>query len=348
VLVALEPDGAVRALVGGRSYADSQFNRAVTARRQPGSAFKPFVFLTALELGLTPDAVRVDAPVRLKGWSPENYSRRYSGPMTLTDALAKSVNTVAVRLGVEVGPENVARTAERLGIASTLAPNPSLALGTSEVTPLELAAAYAPFANGGMAAKPYIVRSVRTADGETLYQRRAEPPQEVVDPERVGMMNAMLQETLRSGTARKASIAGWPAAGKTGTSQDFRDAWFIGYTSRLVTAVWLGNDDNSPTKHASGGGLPVEIWNRFMTRAHEGVEVAALPGDWNPRVAEYQEEPGDVYQTGPGGEREEVYARPDGEGSFDAYPEERVIVRERRELNPVREPLGFLKKLFGG
>ena len=344
VLVAMEPDGAVRALVGGKSYAESQFNRAVEARRQPGSAFKPFVYLTALELGLTPDSIRVDEPVQLKGWNPENYTRRYEGPMTLTRALSQSINTVAVRLGVEVGPENVVNTAHRVGITSQLAPNPSIALGTSEVSPLELAAAYAPFANGGFEAKPYVVRSVRTTDGESLYQRRVEPPKEIVDPERVGMMNAMLQETVRSGTARSAKLAGWPAAGKTGTSQEFRDAWFVGYTSRMVTVVWLGNDDNSPTRHASGGGLPVEIWSRFMTRAHEGAEVAALPGDWSPRVAGYDDrQPGDVYQTGPGQgppRDEEPYA-----GS---YPREEYVVRERRAPNPIREPLGFLKKLFGG
>ncbi|GLK81277.1 transglycosylase domain-containing protein [Methylopila turkensis] len=335
-LVSLAPDGAVRALVGGRSYADSQFNRAVSAKRQPGSAFKPFVYLTALELGLTPDAVRVDAPLKIKGWTPENYSRRYGGPMTLTDALAHSVNTVAVRLGVEVGPVNVVRTAERMGISSQLAPNPSVALGTSEVTPLELAAAYAPFANGGMAAKPYIVTRVTTGDGEVLFNRRPDAPNEVVDIERVGMMNAMLSETIRSGTAKGAVLPGWPAAGKTGTSQDFRDAWFVGYTSHLVTAVWLGNDDNSPTKKASGAGLPVQIWSRFMTAAHRSAAVAALPGDWSPQVAGYGE-PGDVYQTGPGGSADE----PDGRW-VEAPPPQR---RARRDDGG---PLGFLRGLFGG
>ncbi|GLK76438.1 penicillin-binding protein [Methylopila jiangsuensis] len=331
-LVALAPDGAVRALVGGRSYAESQFNRAVSSKRQPGSAFKPFVYLAALELGMTPDTVQVDAPLKLKGWNPENYNRRYGGPMTLTSALSHSVNTVAVRLGVEVGPLNVIRTARRVGITSDLAPNPSVALGTSEVTPLELAGAYAPFANGGMAAKPYVVRRVVASTGEVLYNRRPEAPQEVVDIERVGMMNAMLSETVRSGTARGASLPGWPAAGKTGTSQDFRDAWFVGYTSHLVTAVWLGNDDNSPTKKASGGGLPVQIWSRFMTAAHAGAAVASLPGDWRPQVAGYGEgQPGgEVYEDGP----------PPGDG----WVEERVA----RERPRASEPLGFLKRLFGG
>ncbi|GBD49173.1 transglycosylase domain-containing protein [Methylopila sp. Yamaguchi] len=342
-LVALAPDGAVKALVGGKSYADSQFNRAVAAKRQPGSSFKPFVYLTGLELGLTPDAVRVDEPIRLKGWNPENYSRRYNGPMTLTTALSHSINTVAVRLGVEVGPENVVLTAQRLGISSELAANPSVALGTSEVTPLELAGAYAPFANGGMLAKPYVVTRVTTSDGEVLYNRRAEPPKEVVDIDRVGMMNAMLTETIRSGTARGASFRAWPAAGKTGTSQDFRDAWFVGYTSHLVTAVWLGNDDNSVTKKASGGGLPVEIWSRFMARAHDGVAVAALPGEWSAHVAGYQE-PGDVYQTGPGGG--DGGDMPDGQW-VDETPRQRPR-GGGGDGGPLREPLGFLKRLFGG
>jgi penicillin-binding protein 1A len=276
-LVAMTPDGAVRAMVGGRNYADSQYNRAVTAKRQPGSAFKPFVYLTAIEAGLTPDTVRQDAPLDLKGWKPENYSREYFGPVTLTQALAMSLNTVAVRVGLEVGPKNVVRTAHRLGISSKLDANPSIALGTSEVSMIELVGAYAPFANGGMAISPHVVTKIRTMDGRLLYARQAEQLAQVIEPRNVAMMNVMMQETLVSGTARKAEIPGWVAAGKTGTSQDFRDAWFIGYTSNLVTGVWLGNDDNSPTKKATGGGLPVEVWTRFMRTAHQGVPVAALP-----------------------------------------------------------------------
>lgn len=276
-LVAMTPDGAVRAMVGGRNYSDSQFNRAVTARRQPGSAFKPFVYLTAIEQGLTPDTVRQDAPLDLKGWRPENYTREYFGPVTLTQALAMSLNTVAVRVGLEVGPKNVVRTAHRLGIASKLDPNPSIALGTSEVSMIELVGAYAPFSNGGLAVSPHVVTRIKTLDGKLLYMRQTEQAAQVIDPRNVAMMNQMMQETLISGTAKKAEIPGWVAAGKTGTSQDFRDAWFIGYTARLVTGVWLGNDDNSPTKKATGGGLPVEVWTRFMRAAHQGVPVAALP-----------------------------------------------------------------------
>ncbi|MGY3237172.1 MULTISPECIES: transglycosylase domain-containing protein [unclassified Bradyrhizobium] len=284
-LVAMTPDGAVRAMVGGRNYSESQYNRAVNAKRQPGSSFKPFVYLTAMEQGLTPDTIRQDAPIEVKGWKPENYTHEYFGPVTLTQALAMSLNTVAIRLGLEVGPKNVVRTAHRLGISSKLEPNASIALGTSEVSVLELVGAYAPFANGGFAAVPHVVTRIKTLDGKLLYMRPADEHSQVIEPRYVGMMNTMMRETLISGTAKKAEIPGWQAAGKTGTSQDYRDAWFIGYTANLVTGVWLGNDDNSPTKKTTGGGLPVEVWTRFMRAAHEGVQGVALPNpqsNWGP------------------------------------------------------------------
>jgi penicillin-binding protein 1A len=277
-VVAMTPDGAVRALVGGRNYVESQFDRAVAAKRQPGSAFKPFVYLAALERGLTPNTIRDDRPIDLKGWRPENYHHEYLGPVTLTRALAQSLNTVAVRLTLEVGPRTVVRTAHRLGIASKLDPNTSIALGTSEVSVIEMVGAFAPFANGGMAVTPHVVERVRSPDGKILY--RSNPPDlgRVVEERHVAMMNQMMQETLISGTARGAQLPGWQAAGKTGTSQDFRDAWFIGYTSHLVTGVWLGNDDNSPTHKTTGGSLPVEIWSRVMKAAHQNVRPTALPG----------------------------------------------------------------------
>jgi penicillin-binding protein 1A len=277
-VVALSPDGAVRALVGGKNYAESQFNRAVAAKRQPGSAFKPFVYLTAIERGLTPDTVREDKPIAVKGWHPENYSREYFGPVSLTKALALSLNTVSVRLTLEFGPTAVMRTAHRLGIASKLVPNASLALGTSEVSVLELVGAYAAFANGGIAVTPHVVERVRAANGKLLYERKDDSLGRIIEERYAGMMNAMMQETLLTGTARKAELPGWPAAGKTGTSQDFRDAWFIGYTGHLVAGVWLGNDDSSPTKKTTGGGIPVEIWSKFMKAAHQGVPVVGLPG----------------------------------------------------------------------
>jgi penicillin-binding protein 1A len=291
-LVALDPSGAVKAMVGGRNYADSQFNRAVAAKRQPGSSFKPFVYLAALEKGLTPDTVRDDAPISVKGWSPENYSREYFGPVTLTKALALSLNTVAVRLGQEVGPKAVVEVAHRLGITSDLDPVPSIALGSSDVTPLEMVSAYAAFSNGGLGVQPHVIVRVRTANGKQLYARRNANFGRVIDPQYVAMMNQMMQETLLTGTARKAELPGWQAAGKTGTSQDWRDAWFLGYTSYLVAGVWLGNDDSSPTKKVSGGNLPVEIWSRFMKAAHEGVPVAGLPaGAWRGADAQNSDAP---------------------------------------------------------
>jgi penicillin-binding protein 1A len=276
--VAMTPQGAVRALVGGKNYADSQFNRAVAAKRQPGSAFKPFVYLTALERGLTPDTVREDKPIDVKGWRPENYSHEYFGPVTLTKALALSLNTVSVRLTLEVSPQAVVRTAHRLGIASKLEPNASIALGTSEVSVMELVSAYVPFANGGIAVAPHVIDKVRTAGGKLIYKAHNPGLGRVIDERYAAMMNQMMQETLATGTARKASLPGYPAAGKTGTSQDYRDAWFIGYTGHLVAGVWLGNDDNSPTKKLTGGAMPADIWSRFMTAAHQGLPNADLPG----------------------------------------------------------------------
>ena len=210
-LVALDPNGAVKAMIGGRNYAESQFNRAVAAKRQPGSAFKPFVYLAALEKGLTPDTVREDAPISVKGWNPENYCREYFGPVTLTKALSLSLNTVAVRLGLEVGPKSVVAVAHRLGIASELEPNASIALGTSEVTPLELVSAYAAFANGGIGVQPHVISRVRTADGKQLYARRNASFGRVIEPQYVAMMNAMMEETLAQrhrAQGRPARLAG--------------------------------------------------------------------------------------------------------------------------------------------
>ncbi|HUZ66401.1 MAG TPA: PBP1A family penicillin-binding protein [Beijerinckiaceae bacterium] len=284
-LVAMDPSGAIKALIGGAHYKASQYDRAVSAKRQPGSAFKPFVYLTALERGLTPDTIRQDAPITLKGWSPEDASRRYLGPVTLSQALSMSLNTVAVRIGLEVGAKNIVATAHRLGIRSQLHPDPSIALGTSEVTPLELTTAYLPFANGGFRAHAHIIEQVRTAKGKLLYDRTRRRLRRVIQPRYVAMMNAMMEKTLQTGTARRASLPGWQAAGKTGTSQDYRDAWFLGYTADVVTGVWLGNDDSSPTNRVVGGSLPVAIWSRFMRAALKDAPPVALPDAWRAPVA---------------------------------------------------------------
>jgi penicillin-binding protein 1A len=277
-IVAMSPDGAVRALVGGRNYTESQFNRAVTAKRQPGSAFKPFVYLAALERGYEPTSPLLDAPINIKGWKPENYTREYFGEVPMQKALAMSLNTPVVRLINEMGPRAVVRTAQRLGVNSPLQPVPSLALGTSDVTPLELTAAYAAFANGGTAVIPYAITEVKTARGKVIYSRQARDLGRAMTPEQAGQMNQMLRETLVSGTARRAELPGWPAAGKTGTTQDYHDAWFIGYTGQMVTGVWVGNDDGDEMKKVTGSGLPAEIWQKFMRESHAGLPVVALPG----------------------------------------------------------------------
>ena len=282
-LVSIDRTGAVRAMVGGYDYATSQFDRASEARRQPGSAFKPFVFMAALENGLFPDTARNDAPVKYGKWAPRNYNEKYYGRVTLTEALAKSLNSVAVQLAHEVGPPAVVEAAWRMGIESDLQPNLSIALGTSEVTPLELTAAYVPFANGGHKPDIHFINRVTTAKGEVLYQHRPSLGPRVVRAEVVGMMNAMMAQTVSDGTARRAAF-GWPAAGKTGTTQNARDAWFVGYTANLTTGVWFGNDDGTATKNITGGSMPATAWNEFMAAAHEGVPVAQLPGGWNGRV----------------------------------------------------------------
>jgi penicillin-binding protein 1A len=278
-LVSIDGSGAVRAMVGGYDYSTSQFDRASEARRQPGSAFKPFVYMAALEAGRTPDSVRNDAPIKIGKWSPDNYGGKYYGKVTLATALAKSLNSVAAQLTMEVGPKAVVEAAHRMGIQSDLNANTSIALGTSEVTPLELTAAYVPFANGGFRPDIHFIRKVTDANGKVLYQHQAANAPRVVKPEVVGMMNAMMTGAVETGTAKKAAFA-WPSAGKTGTSQNSRDAWFIGYTANLTTGVWFGNDDGTPMKKVTGGALPAQAWHEFMVAAHEGVKIAPLPGSW--------------------------------------------------------------------
>lgn len=284
-LVCMSGNGEIRALVGGRDYAVSQFNRAADAKRQPGSAFKPFVYLAAIEAGRTPQTVRTDTRVRIGDWVPENHDREYHGDVTLKYALAHSLNTVAAQLVMEVGPRAVTETAHRMGIRSPLQRNASIALGTSEVSLLELTSAYAPFANGGFGVAPSLIRRIRTERGDILYERDPKPGVRVVGARELAMMNDMLTETVRTGTGRSARIAGWEAAGKTGTTQNARDALFVGYTPRLITAVWFGNDDGSPMRGISGGGLPARIWALLMEEAHRRTVPSALPGAANPEIA---------------------------------------------------------------
>lgn len=277
-VVVLDTDGGVRAMIGGRDYSASQFNRAVKARRQPGSAFKPFVYLAALESGMMPSTVTYDLPVTIDGWAPRNDNGQFVGEVTLREALAKSINTVAVRLNQMAGRGRTIAVARRLGISSELREGPSLALGTSEVGLLELTGAYAAFGNGGLSVQPHIIRRVRISSGRVLYAREAPRGDQVVDPVNVGAMNDMLHAALTSGTGRRAAIPHHPAAGKTGTTQDFRDAWFVGYTGHLTAGVWIGNDAGKPMNRATGGSLPAELWHQIMRVAHEGKAPLPLPG----------------------------------------------------------------------
>ncbi|MCB1521305.1 MAG: PBP1A family penicillin-binding protein [Hyphomicrobiaceae bacterium] len=277
-LISIDVDGGVRALVGGRSYAKSQFNRATKARRQPGSVFKPFVYLSALEAGMTPDTITYDLPLTIDGWSPRNDNGSNLGALTLRQAIAQSINTVAVRLGMDVGLSTVAATARRLGIQSTLREDPSLALGTSEVSLIDLVGAYGVLASGGTAVQPHIINRVRLSSGRVLFARAPEPAERVVDLQHVGAMNDMLNAALVAGTGRRAALPRHPAAGKTGTTQDFRDAWFIGYTGHFTTGIWVGNDDGRPMARVMGGNLPAEIWHAVMLESHRGRNAVALPG----------------------------------------------------------------------
>jgi penicillin-binding protein 1A len=285
-VVFMDANGAIRALVGGRSYAESQFNRALKARRQPGSAFKVFVYLAALESGLSPDSMVLDLPILGSGWSPRNEGGGYRGSVTLRDALALSMNAAAARLNMSVGPRNTAAVAQRLGIRSPLRADASLALGTSEVTLIELTGAYGVLANGGRSVDTHIIRRVRTAAGKVLYERRPEPAKVLVAPEHVAAMNDMLGAVLASGTGKRAALPGHAAAGKTGTSQNFRDAWFVGYAGEFVAGVWVGNDDGRPMRRVMGGSLPARLWRDIMLTALEGHAPALPSGTARNSIAE--------------------------------------------------------------
>jgi penicillin-binding protein 1A len=279
-LVAIDGEGRIRAYVGGADYAETQFDRATTARRQAGSAFKPFVYLTAMEQGRTPAVMVVDEPVKIGNWEPKNYTNKFLGPMTLQTALAQSINTVAARLASEVGTSNVAATAKRLGITSKIQLDPSMALGAVEVSPMEMAQAYAPFSNGGFLAKGYGIERIRTASGKVLYDHSVDKQARaaVIGSPALQYMNQMMRQVVASGTGARAKVGGYDVAGKTGTTSDYKDAWFVGYTGGFVTAVWTGKDDNTPMKRVTGGGAPAEIWRTFMAAALPRLKATPIPG----------------------------------------------------------------------
>jgi penicillin-binding protein 1A len=276
-LVALAPDGAIRAMVGGLDHDRSTFNRVTQAHRQPGSSFKAFVYGAAMEHGVTPTDIRQDAPVALGRWTPTNYGGRYAGAVSIQTALARSLNTVSVRLTLEVGPDTVAAFARRCGItAIPLHPGPSIALGAYEVTLLQLAGGYQVFQTGGGRTTPYLIESIRTTRGEEVYAHPPSAPIPVYDPLYASRMVRMLEGVIVSGTGVAANI-GRPAAGKTGTSQRWRDAWFVGFTPDLLSGVWVGNDDDRPMAGVTGGEIPAHIWKSFMTFAEKGVAPTDFP-----------------------------------------------------------------------
>jgi len=269
-LLSMTPDGAVRAMIGGTSYAQSQYNRATQALRQPGSAFKIFVYLAGLEDGLTPNSMVDDSPVSVKVsggyWQPKNYTGKYLGNITLKEALTESVNTVSVQIAQQVGLEHVIGVARRLGITSDLDPLPSIALGSTEVSLMELTTAYSHLAARGAIVYPYGITKIDTTAGETLYERHMSGNSMALRSDIVGEMNEMLMSVVENGTGKAARI-GRPVAGKTGTTSDYRDAWFMGFTPDLVTGVWVGNDDNTPMKKVTGGMIPAQIWHNYMIEA---------------------------------------------------------------------------------
>lgn len=280
-LVSVDGEGRIRAMIGGVSYADSQYNRATMAKRQTGSSFKPFVYLAAMEAGYQPSTPVVDEPYSIGNWSPQNYEKTYMGLIDLQTALEHSVNTVAARLANDVGRGRVADVAKRMGITSPINTDPAMALGTSEVSPIEMAQAYVPFSNGGYRATAHGIIRIRTASGKVLYQYR-DPSEDggrvrVINNPPLMEMDQMLRAVMHGGTGTGAYIDGYDLAGKTGTTSDFRDAWFDGFTGGFVTVVWVGRDDNTVMKGVTGGQTPAAIWKTYMTSALKRIQVSPIP-----------------------------------------------------------------------
>lgn len=276
--ILMNREGHILALYGGRDYTKNQFNRATQARRQPGSAFKPFVYAAALEAGISPYDVRIDQPVTIDDWSPKNFSRAYMGPVTIAEALRDSLNTVAALLAQETSVDSVISVSNKFGISTEFKPFPSIALGSQEVTLWDLTRAYGPFMTGGRRVDPYLIEKIETTRGEIIYERAEYEPARVYERAQAETMTAMMAEVIRSGTGKAAAVDGWPVAGKTGTSQSSRDAWFVGYSAELLGGVWTGNDDDTPMNGVTGGGLPARLWSDMMTVAHAGRSPSLLRG----------------------------------------------------------------------
>lgn len=262
-IVVLDYSGAVKAMVGGADYSKSQFNRATQALRQPGSAFKPFVYLTALQQGWEPDDKIMDVPLSIGKWKPENADKKYYGEVTLEYALAKSLNLATINLAEQLPKNKIIKNAKRMGITTPIINTPSLTLGSFEVKVIDMATAYTTIANGGFAVWPHAIKEIYTRDGYQLYQRGIDDENRILSKRDIKKLTDMLEKVIDYGTGRRAAIGRF-AAGKTGTSQDNRDAWFVGFTDDYVAAVWLGNDDDTPMKRVSGSNLPAEIWKKIM------------------------------------------------------------------------------------
>ena len=276
-LVALDGVGRVRAMVGGSDYATSPYNRAVRSVRQAGSSWKPFVYLTAMEQGRTPDVQVVDEPVTINGWSPRNHDNAFLGPITLEVALAKSVNTVAARLADEVGRDKVADTARRLGITTPISSDPAMALGASEVKVIDMAGAYDAFANGGRHVIPFGVERIRTGSGQVLFRHQPDPQPQVINNPALSEMHRMLRAVVTSGTGVGAAITRYDVAGKTGTTTEGKDAWFCGFTGNFTACAWVGKDDARPVPHLSGGGSAARVWRGFMVSALPHAGATPIP-----------------------------------------------------------------------
>ncbi|KQO92204.1 penicillin-binding protein [Methylobacterium sp. Leaf90] len=276
-LVAMAPDGAILAMVGGRDYEDSQFNRATQAKRQAGSLFKLFVYLAAYGKGFFPDSVLVDRPTQIGEWEPQNSNNRFRGALPLRSAFALSVNTIAAQLGDEVGLPAIVAEARRLGVQSDLPEVPSLALGSADVSLLEMTRAYAGVLGPGVPVEPYLVRTIRGNTPQPLYQRPAPKPGAAMDAQVQSMMLDSLQAVVESGTGKAARVNGLAVGGKTGTSQDYRDAWFVGLTPDMIVGVWVGNDDNTPMNKVTGGDIPARVFHDFVERAQKVLKGRKRP-----------------------------------------------------------------------